>query len=219
MATLPAPDPTYRLIPSRFPPIATFESVSSPDDLESVMQLEGWTNDRLVSERLARLPRAEWVYGTPNASVVMASFLHAAPSGLRFSGPDLGAWYCSQEINTAILEVSHHLRREVIRSGMPELRTQYRTYSATLDGEYEDVRSLRASRPELYAPADYRAGQVFGETIRRTGDGIIYESVRHAGGVNLVAYRPRKIRDVTQRDHFEITVPKAGRIIVRRLAA
>jgi hypothetical protein len=27
--------------------------------------------------------------------IVMASFLHAAPSGLRFSGQELGAWYVS----------------------------------------------------------------------------------------------------------------------------
>jgi class 3 adenylate cyclase len=44
-------------------------------------------------------------------------------------------------------------------------------------------------------------------------------SLRHIGGVNVVAYRPRKICNVTQRDHYEITVPITGKIIVRRLAA
>src|SRR5208283_5525705 len=151
MATVAVADPTFRLIPSRFPPIGAFETVSSADDLEAVMELEGWTNDRLVEERLARLPRDEWVYGTSNASIVMASFLHAAPSGLRFSGPELGAWYASEAINTAIIEVSHHLRREAHRSGMPEMRSQYRTYSAMLDGAYEDIRGLQATRPALYA--------------------------------------------------------------------
>ena len=67
--------------------------------------------------------------------------------------------------------------------------------------------------------ADYSAGQPFGEDIRRTGDGIVYDSVRHVGGVNVVAYRPRKIRNVTQRYHYELTVPLVGRIVVRRLAA
>jgi hypothetical protein len=183
------------------------------------MALEGWTNDRLVEERLARLPRDEWVYGTPNASIVMASFLHAAPTGLRFSGPELGAWYASEAVSTAIFEVSHHLRREAVRCGMPEMRSQYRTYSATLDGAYEDIRGQQAARPELYAPADYSASQVFGEDIRGTGDGVIYDSLRHVGGVNVVAYRPRKIRNVTQRDHYELTVPAFGRIVARRLVA
>jgi hypothetical protein len=80
-------------------------------------------------------------------------------------------------------------------------------------------RGLQAARPDLYAAADYSASQVFGEGIRRTGDGIVYDSLRHVGGVNVVAYWPRKIRNVTQRDHYELTVPIADRIVVRRLAA
>jgi hypothetical protein len=51
------------------------------------MELVGWTNDRLVAERIARLPENEWVYGVPNASIVMAAFLHVAPGGMRFNGP------------------------------------------------------------------------------------------------------------------------------------
>jgi len=52
MATAVVDGPTYRLIPSRYPPISAFESVASEDDLEAVMELEGWTNDRLVLERV-----------------------------------------------------------------------------------------------------------------------------------------------------------------------
>src|SRR5581483_8877916 len=165
MARVAVPGPTYRLIPSRFPPVAAFETVASADDLEAVMELEGWTNDRLVAERAARLPRADWCYGTPNASVVMASFLHAAPAGLRFSGPELGAWYAALAVPTAIAEVAHHLRREAHRAGLDEMRAQYRTYVATLDGAYEDIRGQRRRRAALYDPADYAAGQAFGEQL------------------------------------------------------
>lgn len=219
MSVTEVTQPTFRLIPSRFPPIVLFEAVSSPEDLEAVMELEGWTNDRLVAERVARLPRDEWVYGFPNSSIVVASFLHAAPTGLRFNGPELGAWYASMAVNTAIGEVSHHLRRECHRSSMPEMRSQYRTYSAMLDGLYEDIRGQQATRPDLYALADYAAAQIFGEKVRSSGDGVVYDSLRHSGGVNVVAYRPRKIRDVTQCEHYELTVPLTGKIVVRRLTA
>src|SRR5690606_30167118 len=83
-----APQPSYRLIPSRFPPIGLFDTVAQPEDLAAVMELAGWTNDRLVAERLARLPAQDWVYGRANASIVMAAFLHAPPMGARFSGPE-----------------------------------------------------------------------------------------------------------------------------------
>jgi hypothetical protein len=211
--------PAYRAIPSRFPPIDTFETVSSADDLAAVIELEGWTNDRLVKERLARLSPSEWVFGTPNASIVMASFLHAAVAGLRFSGPELGAWYAALTVNTALAEISHHLRREAISATMPEMRGEYRTYSCSLDGNYEDIRGKQVERPELYHPADYSRSQTFGEDMRLSGDGIVYDSLRHVGGTNVVAYRPRNVRLVTQLDHYELTVPVAGKIIVRRLSA
>jgi hypothetical protein len=50
----------------------------------------------------------------------------------------------------------------------------------------------RNSRGSRHVAADYSASQVFGEAIRRTGDGIVYDSLRHFGGVNVVAYQPRK---------------------------
>ena len=79
-AFAPAPRPAHRLIPSQFPPIGLFDTVATPADLAAVMDLAGWTNDRLVADRIARLPRDEWVYGRPNASIVMASFLHVSPA-------------------------------------------------------------------------------------------------------------------------------------------
>lgn len=212
------PDLTYRLIPSCYPPIPAFESVAQAADLEAVMELEGWTNDRLVEQRVARLPRSEWVFGTPNASIVMASFLHAAAAGLRFSGPELGAWYAGLSLNTAIAEVSHHLRRELVNTGRKEKSGDYRTYTARLDGDYVDVRGLASTRPELYDPASYAASQVFGEAVRASNDnGIIYDSLRHAGGANVVCHRPSAIHSVLQTAHFEITVRPVGKILVRPL--
>lgn len=216
-----APQPSLRLIPSRFPPIGLFDTVATAADLEAVMELAGWTNDRLVVERLARLPQADWVYGRPNASVVMASFLHAAPGGLRFNGPDLGAWYAAAALQTAVAEVGHHLRREAVATGGAALTRQYRAYTARLAGDYLDIRGQQAARPDVYASDSYAAGQALGECIRAAGgSGLLYDSLRHAGGVNLVAHRPRQVLDVVQGDHFEIRVEAASRRIeARRLAA
>lgn len=217
----PAPRPAYRLIPSRFPPIGLFDTVATAADLLPVMELAGWTNDRLVAERIGRLPRDEWVYGRPNASVVMAAFLHAAPTGMRFNSADLGAWYAAAALATAGIEVGHHLRREAVATGVAEIRRQYRCYSARLEGEYLDIRGQQASRPEVYTSGSYAASQRLGEAVRAAGGaGILYDSLRHAGGVNVVAHRPRNILSVAQADHFEVAVTAAARTIgMRRLAA
>lgn len=161
-----------------------------------------------------------WVYGRPNASIVMAAFLHVASSGMRFNGPELGAWYASAEIATAAAEVGHHLRREAIARNVPEMRRIYRTYSATLLGDYRDIRGLQAEHADAYAPDRHDGGQRFGEVIRNAGRvGILYDSLRRRGGGNAVAYQPPNITDVVQADHYEISVKAQERnIAVRRLA-
>ena len=216
-----APRPSHRLIPSQFPPIGLFETVTRVSDLEAVMELVGWTNDRLVADRIQRLPQAEWVYGTPNASIVMAAFLHVAPGGMRFNGPDLGAWYAADELRTAAAEVGHHLRREAVARGVATMARTYRSYAAALIGDYLDIRGEERLRPDVYDGTSYAASQVLGEEVRSSGGaGILYDSVRLRGGVAIVAHRPRNIRDVVQADHFEITVSATDRRIdIRKLAA
>jgi hypothetical protein len=168
--------PTFRLIPSRFPPVATFDSVASAEDLEAIMELEGWTNDQRVAERVARLPRDQWGYSIPNSSVVMASFLHVADTGMRFNSGQLGAWYAGLTLKTSIAEVAHHLRREAGFRRLSEMRLQYRSYTARLAGDYADIRNAQTTKPELYVSNDYSASQAFGEGVRMAGgSGILYE--------------------------------------------
>src|SRR3546814_18090805 len=98
------------------------------------MELSGWTNDREVADRIARLPENQWVYGRPNSSVIMASFLQVAPDGMRFNRAELGAWSAAKAVETAIAEVAHHLRREALARGEISLTRKYRSYSAELLG-------------------------------------------------------------------------------------
>lgn len=218
--TTAAPRPTYRLIPSRFPPVGLFDTVATAADLAAVMDLVGWTNDRLVSERLGRLPESEWVFGRSNSSIVMASFLHVAIGGMRFNAGELGAWYAAATLRTAVAEVGHHLRREAVATGAASLKRTYRAYTATLAGLFVDVRGQASTRPDLYDPTSYVRSQAFGEGTRASGgSGIVYDSLRHVGGVNVVAYVTHDVRDVVQADHYEITVTAtAAQIQARKLA-
>jgi len=227
-----APRPAHRLAPSRFPPIGLFDTVATAADAAAVMELAGWTNDRLVAERIDRLPRDQWVYGRANASVVMASFLHVAPGGMRFNGPDLGAWYAAASIVTAAAEVGHHLRREAVARSVKGMRRTYRNYTAVLIGDYRDIRGRQAALPHPPPPKHhwaapgvasnrYGAAQVFGEGVRASqASGLLYDSLRHRGGCNIVAYRPVAVTEVVQAEHFEISVEAASRRVeVHKLSA
>jgi hypothetical protein len=214
-----APERTHRLIPSRFPPIEAFETVTRPQDLEGVLELEGWTNDRLVATRLKRLPRTEWVFGRPNASVVMAAFLHGAPQGTRFAGADLGAWYAASALETSVLEVVNGIRREIALSALQQKTEELREYTARLEGDFVDI---RGARPDLHDPDPgvYSSTQAFGRRVRSGPHaGIVYDSVRHSGGTNWVAFRPREIRDVLQGRHLRAVVTLSGKVHVTDLNA
>lgn len=215
-----APRPAHRLIPSQFPPIGLFDTVATAADLAIVMELVGWTNDRLIADRLARLPQREWVYGVPNASIVMAALLHVAPGGMRFNGAELGAWYASDELRTAAAEVGHHLRRETVARAKATMTRTYRAYATTLLGDYLDIRGQQTARPEVYASDRYDAAQKLGEQVRASGGaGLLYNSLRRHPASNVVAHRPRNITEIVQTDHFEITVEAASRTIdARRLS-
>ena len=150
----------------------------------------------------------------------MAAFLHVAPGGMRFNGPELGAWYAADNIRTAAAEVGHHLRRETVARNVTRMSRTYRAYAATLLGDYLDIRGERTIRPNVYASDRYDASQKLGEEVRASGGaGVLYDSLRRRGGVNVVAHRPRNIRDIVQTDHFEITVLATSRVIdVRKLS-
>jgi len=216
---VPATAGTTRLIPSRFPPIPAFDAITTHDDLAPVMDLEGWTNDRLVGPRMSRLPPTEWVYGRPNASVVMAAFLHGSPGGLRFSDASLGAWYASTSLNTALLEVANGLRKEIALSALTQKSESYRQYKSDLAGDYVDI---FGAHPEYHDPDDasYPVAQAFGRRVRDADSlaGIRYESVRHPGHENWVSFRPSHVLNVTQADHFKVEVPQTGRVVVRQIS-
>jgi RES domain-containing protein len=216
-----APRPAHRLIPSQFPPIGLFDTIATAADLAAVMELVGWTNDRLVAARIARLPQSEWAYGRLNSSIVMAAFLHVAPGGMRFNGPDLGAWYATDDLRTSAAEVGHHLRRETVARAVPSMSRRYRAYSAILLGEYLDIRGQQFARAEIYSSHRYDASQKLGEKVRASGGaGLLYDSLRRQGGQNVVSHRPLNITDIVQTEHFEITVSASSRTIdIRKLTS
>ena len=55
---------TYRIIPSRFPPIGIFEDLVDADELETLFAIEALTNDRLRAEAgdLNLVPKDEWLF-------------------------------------------------------------------------------------------------------------------------------------------------------------
>ena len=180
--------------------------MAHPTDLEAVIELEGWTNDRLHQELglLHAVPREEWVVGRPMASVVMASFCHPNPRGARFSDAERGAWYCSRSLGTALAESTYRRTIELREVGHFETRVQMRLYHADFSTRFHDVRGRDRAWADLYRPDSYKHPQRFARDLRDAGsNGIVYRSVRDSNGECLACFRPRLVLNVRAAAHFE----------------
>jgi RES domain len=192
---------THRLIPERY--IEDGDSVlrriaDDDEHLKDIFDLDHATNDRLLAEndRLLGIGTQELVFGVPNYRRVNAAFCHANPLGSRFNGPDRGAWYSAFERETAEREVAFHKSLEFLEIGWQEEDVPYRDLLADFSGEFHDLRETNEFH-DCLEPASYVASQTLAERLLLAGSGgIVYPSVRHAGGTCLVCFRPAMVGHV-----------------------
>jgi hypothetical protein len=197
---------TARLVPSRYPSVGLFDRVASADDLEAVLELEDWTNDRVNAEigLLHAVAPEEWVTGRPMASVVMAAYCHPNPAGTRFAGPQRGAWYAGRKIETAITESVFHRSRELREVGVTDARMQMRLYRADFRTTFHDLRDGHSGFAPYLDPVSYRASQALAADLLSSGShGVVYPSVRHAGGECIACFRPMLVTNVRAAAHYE----------------
>jgi RES domain len=213
---------THRLIRSLFPATGIFDDVTTPVELKIILELEGWTNDRVSAEYgvLHLIPEAEWTLGVPLASVIMAAFCHPRETGGRFSTADRGAWYAAIEQKTAIRETIHHCTKELFDEiGVTETYVQMREYLADFSTEFHDVRPSPEFDP-CYADADYSSGQALGKALLESGsNGVLYRSVRHKGHECIACFRPKLVLNVRQGAHFEYRWRGDRNPVVRKLSS
>jgi hypothetical protein len=213
---------TCRLVPSRYPSVGVLDQIAAPGDLEAVMEIEAWTNDRLSVEIgiLTTIPRDEWIVGEPMASVVMAAFCHPRPDGARFSGSDRGAWYAARTVDTALAESVFHRTREIEEVGHFDTRMQMRLYHADFSTTFHDVRGSDAAWLPLHDADSYLQSQRVGRALLQAGsNGIIYNSVRHPGGTCLACFRPRLVRRARVAAHYEYRWDGSRTPTIRRIAS
>jgi hypothetical protein len=192
----------FRAINSRYPPVDVFEHVADPADWDTLLRIEEMTNPRVREAwgEIARVPLGERPSG-PGASWIMAAFTHVGwPS--RFSDGSYGVYYAARALETAVRETAYHFGRFLAATAEPrgtevELRV---LVSKRVEQRFHDVRS---GHPELRRPDDYRASQAFAAPLRASGsNGIVYDSVRHAGGTCLAVFKPKAIPCPKQGAHL-----------------
>lgn len=196
--------PSYRLVPSRFPPVSLFDRVARPEDLEIVYAAEALTNDRLRDEAgdLRLVPPEERVWG-PGTTPIMAAFTHLNPEGSRFSDGSYGVYYAAKDMATAIAESAFHRARFLARTLEPAGEIDMRSYLADIRGDLVDLRGYGRKKLDLMSPDSYAASKPFGRSHREKGaNGIVYDSVRREGGQCVAVFRPKLMTPCKQGPHI-----------------
>ena len=184
----------WRVVATRHPPIALFETVAPPEAFDALYQLESAHSPHYdETTLLASLPRSEWVYG-PGSGYLMAPFAYRQPS--RFSDGTFGLYYAGLDETTAITEVAFHRGAFLARTRETPFVLEEQILQAKVSGTLVDIRKARRSHPEWYAPstAAYGPAQALGASLWRTGaTGLAFSSVRHPGGECVGLYRPKAL--------------------------
>lgn len=179
-------------------------SIADDDDhLAAIFELDNATNDRLRGEHglLPGIGPDELLAGVPHASIVNATFCHAHPLGSRFNSADRGAWYAAFELETSQAEVAFHKSVELAEIGWPDESVTYDEYLADFNAEFHDLRPKRGAPPAAFEPClardSYVRSQALAESLLHHGShGIVYPSVRRAGGTCLACFRPALVTNV-----------------------
>lgn len=175
--------------------------------LAAIFELDAATNERLLAERgraLAIGPE-ELVAAVPHAAIINAAFCHPHPLGGRFNSPDRGAWYGAWELATAQAEVAFHKGLELAEIGWPEESVTYDEYLADFNAEFHDLRDARGFRACL-APDSYITSQQLAASLLGAGAlGIVYPSVRRAGGTCIACFRPALVTHMRQGGTWRFT--------------
>lgn len=186
-------NPSYRLVPSRFPPVSLFDRVATAEQLDAVFAVQALTNPRLRQEagEISLVAPAERVAG-PGSTPVMAAFCHLNPAGSRFSDGSWGVYYAAAAIEVAAAEVGYHQGRFLAATAQAALEVDLRCYVAAIAPPLHDLRPARWA--PVHAPDDYAPSQALARTLRAAGShGVAYRSVRHAGGECVALFRPRAL--------------------------
>jgi RES domain-containing protein len=191
-------------------------------DLAALAEIEGATSGRLTAEARgsAGISSHELVHGVPHAAHINAAFAYARPNALnRFNGPDRGAWYAALALETSLAEVSFHLAQFLAETGLFETVVDYAEMFASFAGEFVDLRTApehAALNPDK--AAGYAAGNALARAARVEGlNGIIYPSVRHAGGTCIAALFPHAVQSVAQGDVYRLRWQGSPEPLVERI--
>jgi hypothetical protein len=162
---------TYRLIPSRFPPVAVYEGLVANDRLEALATVENLTNPRLVSEaRIANSAGEDPKTSARLQNWNLAPFAYGNPEGSTFFDEERPCLEIAADRQTALAISVAKRQRFLERTAEPPVGLDMRMFKTPVTGNFVDLRSLDAL-------AVQSRGRQLADNMPENIDGILFHPI------------------------------------------
>ncbi|WP_430520607.1 RES family NAD+ phosphorylase [Aliivibrio sp.] len=168
----------HRLISTKYPPIALFDDVASPEEFDMLYAIQSLTNPRLFD--------------------AVAPFTHINPNGGRFNDGLFGALYIASTDQTAAIEVKYHQQKYWQNiEGLAYDRFLFRNLLIT--HKPSPVYVVDSNDAEILNPDNYSASQQLARNLKKESyQAVEYSSVRSENGICWALFTPKPVCDVVQ---------------------
>ncbi len=191
----------HRLINTKYPPIALFDDVASPEEFDMLYAIQSLTNPRILDELgdISLLDRSDIPFHCERGrSYAVAPFTHINPNGGRFNDCLFGALYIASTEQTAAIEVKYHQQKYWQNiEGLAYDRFLFRDLLIT--HKPSPVYVVDSNDAEILDPDNYSASQQLARHLKKEGyQAVEYASVRSENGVCWALFTPKPVCDVVQ---------------------
>lgn len=187
--------PTYRLIPSRFPPVELYEPVCRPRDWDGTKRVEAMTNPRLreTATGLGLLHPDD--RGRVTQNWLVAPFTYPDPEPSQFSDGSFGYSLVADTKKGALLEAVR--RRELFLSSTEQGATRLEMRMLKMP-----VHSELLCQCEVNEPDDWQRSHAMVRSLRDAGSYGFWLPKREGLGRLAVVLRPTAFQTAVQAEHY-----------------
>lgn len=190
---------TFRLIPSRFPPVSVYEGLVANDRIEALTKVEDLTNPRLKSEARIAVSAGE----DPKSSVRLqnwnlAPFAYGNPEGSTFFDENRPCLEVATERQTALAVSVARRQRFLERTSEAPTGLDMRMFKTPVEGRFWDLRDHNAD------DLSGRAREIGGK-IPEGVDGILFRPIERPSATAISIVTGLALGRTLQTVHYRYT--------------
>jgi hypothetical protein len=137
---------SYRLIPSRFPPVELYEPIASEDDWEALKRVEALTNPRLHNADSMLLPEDQ---GKIDQNWLVAPFAYPNSESSLYSDGSYGVCVVTEDLHSSLILAIKGREEFLSRTCEGSTRLIMRVIKVPVKARLTDLRQYRYDDPAV----------------------------------------------------------------------